>query len=364
VNTFPRGVAVLAAALCVAVGPVSCGQNSGSGNTPGKDSLAIGLLLPDNQTARYEQFDRPLIQKRIKELCGDCTLEYANAGGDAATQQQQVAAMITKGIEVLILDPVNSKSLSSSVRAAHAEDVPVIAYDRLAEGPISAYVSFDNEQIGRIQGEALLEAVGDKADEGQIVWISGFSDNPNWAMRSRAARAVLDGRVQIGRVYGIDSLSPGEAHTKMSEAIAALGADRIVGVYAANDSIASGAISALKAAKVTPLPPVTGQDADLTAVQRIITGDQYMSVYKPYKPEADAAAEIAVALGRDESLDDIAHDRVNSPTTKDIPAVLLTPTSLTVDNIKDTVVKDGMHTVEQICTPKFMSACEKAGLVT
>ncbi|MBA4863030.1 substrate-binding domain-containing protein [Streptomyces sp. PSKA54] len=127
--------------------------------------------------------------------------------------------------------------------------------------------------------------------------------------------------------------------------------------------MASGAISALKAARVTPLPPVTGQDADLAAVQRIITGDQYMSVYKPYKPEADAAADMAVALGRGETLDDIAQDRVNSPTTKEIPADLLTPVSLTVDNIKDTVVKDGMHTIDQICTPEFMSACEKAGLV-
>ncbi len=356
-------VTVLAAALSTAVGLASCGD--GGGGSPGENGgLSIGLLLPDNQTPRYEKFDRPLVEKRIKDLCGDCTVEYANAQGDVAAQQQQVATMITRGIDVLLLDPVNSKSLGSSVRTAHAAGVPVIAYDRLAEGPVSAYVSFDNEQIGRMQGQALLEAVGDKTHKGQIVWLSGFSDNPNWAARSKAARAVLHGKVQIGKAYGIDSLSPAEANAKMSAAIAALGPGNIVGVYAANDSIASGAISALKAAKVSPLPPVTGQDADLAAVQRIISGDQYMSVYKPYKLQADVAAEMAVALGRHATLDGIAQDRVNSPTTKDIPAALLTPISLTVDNIKDTVVKDGLYNIHQICTPTLMSACKKAGLAT
>nr|WP_260860213.1 substrate-binding domain-containing protein [Streptomyces cupreus] len=117
----------------------------------------------------------------------------------APVQQQQMPAMMARGIEVVILDPVNSRALGPSVKAAHAAGVPVVAYDRLAEGPISGYVSFDNEQIGRIQGEALLEAVGDKADDGQLVWLSGFADNLNWAARSKAARAVLDGKAQIGK---------------------------------------------------------------------------------------------------------------------------------------------------------------------
>lgn len=121
-------------------------------------------------------------------------------------------------------------------------------------------------------------------------------------------------------------------------------------------------VSALRAAEVSPLPPITGQDADLAAVRRIVRGDQYMTVYKPFKPEADAAAEMAIALGRGRTVDSIATGTVDSPTTKDIPAVLLPSVSVTVGNIKDTLVKDGMYTIDQICTPNLRSACDKAGL--
>ncbi|CAM5737011.1 Sugar ABC transporter substrate-binding protein OS=Streptomyces alboniger OX=132473 GN=CP975_27905 PE=4 SV=1 [Streptomyces alboniger] len=129
-----------------------------------------------------------------------------------------------------------------------------------------------------------------------------------------------------------------------------------------DDGLAGAVISALNASAVRPLPPVTGQDADLAAVRRIVKGDQYMTVYKPYKPAADAAVEMAVALGRGDSVDSIATGTVDSVTTKDIPAVLLPSISVTAGNIKDTLVKDGMYTIDQICTPKLRSACAQAGL--
>lgn len=128
---------------------------------------------------------------------------------------------------------------------------------------------------------------------------------------------------------------------------------------AANDRLAGGVISAFKAAHVWPLPPVTGQDANLDGVRRIVRGDQYMTVYKHFKPEAHAAA-MAVALGRGETPD--ATTTVDSATHRDIPSVLLTPEAVTVDNIKETLVKDGMYTIDQIRTPKFRTACDKAGL--
>jgi D-xylose transport system substrate-binding protein len=148
----------------------------------------------------------------------------------------------------------------------------------------------------------------------------------------------------------------------MSAAMAALGPDRIDGVLAANDSIAAGVISALKSARVKDLPPVTGQDADLDAVQRIVRGEQYMTVYKPFKAEAEAAAAMAVALGRGEDHRGIATTTTDSPTTRHIPSVLLTPSAVTVDRIKPTILKDGMYSVDEICTAELRPACEKAGL--
>jgi ABC-type xylose transport system substrate-binding protein len=240
--------------------------------------------------------------------------------------------------------------------------IPVVAYDRLAEGPISGYVTFDGAQVGRVQAEALLKGMGDKADGGRIVMMNGAVTDPNARWFKRGALSVLEDKVKIALTYDIEGWREENAHTTMSGAIAALGVDGIDGVYAANDRIASGVIAALRAADVTPLPPVTGQDADLSAVQRIITGDQYMTVYKPFKPEADAAAAMAVALGRGEDIDGLARTTVDSATANDIPAVLLTPVPVTVGNIKETVVKDGMYTLDQICSPEYRSACDKAGL--
>jgi D-xylose transport system substrate-binding protein len=147
----------------------------------------------------------------------------------------------------------------------------------------------------------------------------------------------------------------------MEGAISALGKDKIVGVYSANDGMAGGIITALKAAGIDDIP-VTGQDAELNGVQRIVTGEQYMSVYKPYPQEADVAAEMAVALAQGKPLDSIAKDTVDSPTTKGVPSVLVPVVSLTQDNIKDTVVKDGIYTIDEICGGKYKSACDKIKL--
>jgi D-xylose transport system substrate-binding protein len=364
-----RGRTALAAAalsMVMAVPLAACGEGGGSadsgGTASGEGGFRVGLLFSQNVQPRWESFDKPLIEKKIKELCADCTMEYANAKGDVATQQQQVETMINRDVEVLLLSAANFRSLRFSVERAHDAGIPVIAYDGLVEGPISAHVSFDNERVGRLQGEALLRALGDGAVGGQIVMMNGPQTSPTNVAFKKGALSVLQGQVKIGKAYDTPGWSQETAHTNMDGAIAALGVDGIDGVYAANDGLAAGAISALKAAGIQPLPPVTGQDADLAAVQRIVIGEQYMSVYKPFKAEADAAAEMAVALGRGEELDDIADTTVDTATTKDIPAVLLDPIPVTVDDIKDSVIKDGLYTIDQICTAKVAPACEKAGL--
>ncbi|MEW2635540.1 substrate-binding domain-containing protein [Streptomyces sp. NPDC048389] len=368
-NAHLRRAAVGLAASAMAVSLAACGQAGGSDegsneSSPKKgDDITIGLLLPENQTARYEKFDKPLIEKKISELTnGKAEVVYANAKQDATQQSQQVETMITNKVDALILDAVDSKAIANSVKKAKDAGIPVVAYDRLAEGPIDAYTSFDNEEVGRVQGKALLEALGDKAESGQIVMMNGSVTDPNAALFKKGAHAELDGKVNIGKEYDTKEWKPENANANMEAAISALGKDKIVGVYSANDGMAGGIITALKAAGVSPLPPVTGQDAEISGVQRIVAGEQFMSVYKPYAPEASAAAEMAVALAKGEKLDSIAKSTVDSPTTKGVPAVLVPVVSLTQDNIKDTVVKDGVYTVQEICTPKLQAACDKLGL--
>ncbi|WP_274565160.1 sugar ABC transporter substrate-binding protein [Streptomyces spiramyceticus] len=364
-----RRAAMAVAATAMAVSLAACGSAKESGDkadeTAGNkgDALKIGLLLPENQTARYEKFDKPLIEEKISELTdGKAEVVYANAKQDATVQTQQIDTMITNKVDALIVDAVDSKAIANGVKKAKDAGIPVVAFDRLAEGPIDAYTSFDNEEVGHVQGEALLEALGDKAKDAQIVMMNGAITDPNAALFKKGALAELKGKVKIGKSYDTKEWKPENANANMEGAISALGKDKIDGVYSANDGMAGGIITALKAAGFSKLPPVTGQDAELAGVQRIVAGEQFMSVYKPYAPEASAAAEMAVALAKGEKLNNIARDTVDSPTTKGIPTLLVPVISLTQDNIKDTVVKDGVYTVEEICTPKYKAACDKLGL--
>ncbi|WP_443057600.1 SDR family NAD(P)-dependent oxidoreductase, partial [Streptomyces sp. IBSBF 2806] len=343
-------------ALAACVDDLAFGGGGGGGDSP-----TVGLLLPGGGASRFGQFDKPLIEKKLRELCPSCPRAFA-ATPDPAMQRQQLESMITRGVDVLIIAAVDPQLLRPSVEAAHRAGIPVVAYDRLAQGPISGYVTFDGAEVGKLQGTALLKAMGAKVHGGQIVMMNGATSDPNAGWFKRGALSVLSGKVRIGKSYDTVGWRPENAFVDMRAAIAALGADRIDGVLAANDSLAGAVISALKATEVRPLPPVTGQDADLAAVRRIVEGDQYMTVYKPYKPAADAAVEMAVALGRGKSVTSIATGTVDNAATKDIPAVLLPAVPVTVGDIKDTLVKDGMYTIAQICPPNLRSACAKAGL--
>nr|WP_107072619.1 substrate-binding domain-containing protein [Streptomyces olivoverticillatus] len=351
----------------MAAGLAACGsakEAGGSGDKKkDKSSLTIGLLLPENQTARYERFDKPLIEKKIKELAGtDVTVLYENAKQDASVQQQQVDTMITKKVDALIVDAVDAKSIASSVKKANDKGIPVVAYDRLAEGPVKAYTSVDNERVGKIQGESLLKELGDNASKGQIVMMNGAITDPNAKMYKDGAHSVLDGKVKVGKEYDTKEWKPENANENMKGAISSLGKDNIVGVYSANDGMAGGIITALKSAGFDKLPPVTGQDAELSAVQRILSDEQFMSVYKPYKPEADAAAELAVALAKGRGVDTVAKTTVDSGSQKKIPSIIVTPFALTKADIGQYVGKEGFFTLNEICTDKYKAQCDKAGL--
>jgi D-xylose transport system substrate-binding protein len=355
-----RAVVAMTAAATAAV-LAACGED-GSADSGGRDETRIGVLLPDSTTARWETNDRPLLDRQIKELCGECTVEHANAKGEVAIQQAQMDSMIADGVDAILLVAVDARSVRPAVAKADEAGIPVIAYDRLAEGPVSGYASFDGEQVGRLQGRALLEAMGDTGPGGRIVMMNGDPTDPNSVSFKKGAMSVLEGKVRISKAYDTRQWRTEIAHMNMSGAISALGAGNIDGVYAANDGLAAGSIAALKANKVAPLPPITGQDAELAALRRIVAGEQYMTVYKPFEPEASAGAALAVAAARGESLDRVAEDTVRSSSGHTVPAVLLAPVSVTVDTIEDTLVRDGVYTVRQICTPQLADACARAGL--
>ncbi|MEU6313634.1 substrate-binding domain-containing protein [Streptomyces sp. NPDC047014] len=364
-NAHLRRVVISVTASAVAAASLAaCGGDGSEGDGSGKgDAIKVGLLLPEDQTARYEKFDKPLIEKEVGKLTrGKGQVLYANAKQDAGAQNSQIAAMIAKKVDVLIIDAVDSKAVAGAIAKAKEAKIPVVAYDRLAEGPIDAYTSFDNEDVGQLQAKALLDALGDKANSGQIVMMNGSVTDPNAKQFKAAAHGVLDGKVTVGKEYDTVDWKPENANTNMASALSALGKSRIVGVYSANDGMAGGIIAALKAAGVTSLPPVTGQDAELAGVQRIVAGEQFMSVYKRYAPEAAAAAEMAVALAKGKKIDGVINELVDSPTTKRVPSVLVPGVVLTKSNIKSTVVDDGVYTVDEICTDRLKAACEEIGL--
>ncbi|MFP3987317.1 substrate-binding domain-containing protein [Streptomyces sp. E11-3] len=361
-NAVTRRVVIGTAAVSMALAMTACGKAGGDDSDKGSgDSKSIGLLLPESKTTRYESFDRPLIEKKVKDLCPECKVNYKNASEDVAVQKQQFDDLVAAGVKVIILDPVDSGATKSWVNAAVDKGIKVVAYDRLAEGKVSAYVSFDNEKVGQLQGEGIVSALGDKAADAKVVMINGKESDPNAALFKKGAHSVLD--KQVGKVVyeQTGEWDPKIAGEKMGGAITSLGKDGFDAVYSANDGMAGGIVAALQSAGVKGVP-VGGQDAELAGIQRILKGTQAFSIYKPYKPEADLTAEIAVKLLNGEKIDSLTTGTIDSPSDKGIPAALIEAKVVTKDDIKDTVVADKLYKVSEICTSEFAKACADAGI--
>jgi D-xylose transport system substrate-binding protein len=357
------------AAVCVfvlAAGAVfaGCGDSndSSSGSSDSGGSGKIALLLPESKTARYETQDKPLFTNKVKELCSGCEVIYSNADQDAAKQQQQAEAALTQGAQVLVLDPVDAASAVTIVKQATAKNVPVISYDRLIDSPdIKYYISYDNEKVGKLQATSLKDKMGNK---GTIVMINGAPTDNNAKLFKAGAHSVFDNsNIKIGKEYDTPDWSPDKAQSEMQQAITALGKTGFQGVYAANDGTAGGAIAAMKSAGIDSSGrPTTGQDAELAAIQRIIAGTQYMTIYKAIKPEAEQSAQLAVALANGDTPDASLITGKTEAGKTQIDSIILDPVVVTKDNVNDTIVKDGFWTAAQICTPAYEADCKAAGI--
>jgi D-xylose transport system substrate-binding protein len=356
--------------MLLACALVACGdddEQQAGGDEQAQQGGKIALLLPESKTARYETQDRPNFERRVRDLCPECEVFYQNADQDAAKQQRQVEAAITEGVDVMVLDPVDSASAAALARRADDRGIPVISYDRLiTNAPLDYYLSFDNEEVGRLQAQSLLDELRSRGDaDGSIVMINGAPTDNNATLFKRGAHGVFgDSSLRIAREYDTPDWSPDAAQRQMEQAITALGRNGFDGVYAANDGTAGGAIAALRGAGIDPEnKPVTGQDAELAAIQRILAGTQYMTVYKAIKAEAEAAAELAVALARgEEPPAGLVNEEVDNGQMQ-VPSVLLEPVAVTKDNVETTVIEDGFWSVEQVCTDRYRTPCEAAGLL-
>ncbi len=352
-HLFPaRRTMALAAVVMLGAGALSaCGANEAQ-ETAG-DSKTIALLLPESKTTRYEAFDKPLFEAKVADLCADCEVSYFNADQDPAKQQQQVETAISDQVDVIVLDPVDGKAAAGLVTSAQDESIPVVAYDRFIEGA-DYYLSFDNAAVGKLQGDALLEAMG---GSGNILMLNGAPTDPNAAQFKEGAHSALDGSAEILAEYDNPDWSPDNAQQWTTDQLGKFEPSKIDGVYAANDGQAGGVVAAMTGAGVAvdALPPITGQDAELAAIQRIVAGQQAMTIYKPIKTEAEGAAELAVNIVNGEDITD----------TEDFDGVasyIYDPIVVTVDNVMDTVVADEFYSVDEICSGEYADACAEAGL--
>ncbi|MFC8921042.1 substrate-binding domain-containing protein [Cellulosimicrobium sp. NPDC057127] len=357
-----RGAAAVVTALLTTLALVTgCAPDAGE---PAADAEGtIGLLLPEAKTARYETTDRPTFVAVVERRCPTCEVLYANAAQDAANQQQQAESMLARGADVLVLDAVDTIAAASVVAEARRLGVPVIAYDRFV-ADADYYVSFDNELIGYLMGEALVAAVLARAEENPppggrrpgVLLVHGSPTDPNSAALAAGAHRALDGEdIDVLAEYDTPDWSPDKA-TEWVEGQLTQYPGRVDGVLAASDGIAGGAIAAMKAAGLDPVPPTTGQDGELAAVQRVISGDQYMTVYKATTQQARTAAELAVRLLR-------GQDPEATAVIDGVPSLLLAPRAVGPDDVRRVIVEGGVHTAEEICTRYYVDACLRTGVL-
>jgi D-xylose transport system substrate-binding protein len=295
----------------------------------------------------------------MTKLCADCKVLYQNADGDATKQQQQFNSVITQGAKVIVLDPVDSAAAASLVALAQSQGVKVVAYDRpIPKGKADYYVSFNNEGIGKAIAESLVAHLkATKADpaKGGVLEING---SPTDAAAGLIKKGIHEGLDNSGypvlAEYDTPDWVPAKAQSWASGQITRFGG-KILGVVAANDGTGGGAIAAFKAAGVNPIPPVTGNDATIAALQLIVAGDQYNTISKPSEIVAAAAANIAVKLLKGET-------PKAEMTLYDTPSQLFTPAVVTAENLKAEIIDKKLLTPAVLCAGAYAEGCKKLGI--
>ena len=341
--------------------PASSGSSSSSSSSGGSvpKGQKLAFLMPDQGSTRYEEHDKPGFVSRVKELCPDCAVLYQNATADASKQQQQFNSVLTQGAKVIVLDAVDTSAAASLVSAAKAKGVKVIAYDRPITSGADFYVSYDNEKIGATISSSLGDALKAKKvspDGGNgVLEVNG---SPTDAAAGLIKKGMHTGITASGyktlAEYDTPDWDPSKAQAWVSGQITRF-RGKIVGVVAANDGTGGGAIAAFKAAGVTPVPPVSGNDAITAALQLIISGDQYNTISKPSEIVAGAAADAAVAFLKGQT-------PASDTKLFNTPTKLFTPALVTQANLKAEIIDKNINKASELCTGAYAAGCAKLGI--
>ncbi|MGD9531812.1 sugar ABC transporter substrate-binding protein [Pseudonocardia sp.] len=364
---------VVAIGAGLAIGLTGCGANqaaspSGGGETSAAPSgVKVGVILPETATsARYESFDKPLLDKAMREAGLDPDIQ--NAQGDVQKFSTLADGMINAGVKVLVIDAPNSEVGAAVAKKAQAAGIPTIDYDRLNLGGTSDYyVSFDNVAVGKLQGDGLVQGVGAKQGA-NIIEINGAPTDNNATLFYEGAESVLKPKYDSGEYKLVGSQRIPDWNNQQGgvtfEQFLTANGGQVDGVLAANDGMAGAVITVLKKNGLNGKVPVTGQDASAEALQAILRGDQYMTVFKPIAQEAEATASLAASLAKGDTAaaDALATGSVQDPQgNRAVKSVLLTPILITKDNVK-VVVDSGQVTAQEICVPDVAAACTQLGI--
>ncbi|MEU6859012.1 substrate-binding domain-containing protein [Glycomyces sp. NPDC046736] len=343
------------------MGVTAC--NAGDDGGDGGDTPLIGVILPDSASSdRWETADRKYLEAAFKEAGVEYDIQ--NAQGSREDFQTIADQMLTKGVDVLVTVNLDSGTGKTVIEKAKSQGVATIDYDRLTEdGGADYYVSFDNEQVGVLQGETLVSCL-EGVETPLVAELNGSPTDNNATLFKNGYDSVLDPLYADGTlVKGPDEWVPdwdnAQGGTLFEQMLTDTGAE-IDGVLAANDGLAHAVITVLERNSLNGTVPVTGQDATVQGLQNILTGDQCMTVYKAIEDEANAAAELAVALAKGENPE--AEGTVTDPVSgAEIPAVLLDPVAITIDNIQ-VVVDDGFADPAELCAGDYAALCTEHGI--
>ncbi len=353
------GLIVLASILFT-----SCDSGIGtSGNLPvgnnGKNCTKVGILLPETVSSdRWETKDHPLLIQAVRAAIPDVQIDYTNAHDSSATQLSQAETDLANGDCILVVGAHDSVAASSIVAKAKAQNVPVIAYDRLIQSKdVNYYVSFNNEKVGQLQGQYIAQHYQQYQRNGgaiNIVMLSGSQTDTNALMFSKGVHSVLDplfASKSFKNVYEnfVPDWNNSTAQAEMETALSDQSNDIQV-TYAANDGLANSVIKALKAVNLDGKVLVTGQDATVTGIHNILTGTQNMTVYKPIAQEAHSVGLLVKALYAGTDIVSLTHGATTATFDGgNIPAILDTPIAVDRANIASTVIADKFITKRDVC---------------
>lgn len=323
---------------------IGCGGGAGT-QAPKSNKIKIGFAMDTLKEERWVR-DKKAFEERCAEMKVDCVITVANNIADR--QANDVDNLLTQGVDVLVIAPNNATQAASMVEKAKAQGVPVISYDRLINSDkIDVYISHQVPVIGQKIAEYALE----KVPTGNYAMIYGSSTDNNALIMKKAQLEVLDAAIKSGAIKivadpFIPDWSPDEALNRAENALTQNN-DKIDAFLVSNDGMAGGVVSALKNKGLAGKVLVTGQDAQIDALQRIAEGTQTMTVYKPIIPLANAAVDAAIKLAKKEKLEN-AKPFMNDAIKKEVPAILLEVTSVDKTNLMDTVIKDGFAKYEDV----------------